>query len=75
MGRTKFFCAYCDAYLTHSNIKGRKQHNQGRKHRENIVHWFRSFVAREYLGSKEFHDWKKVGFALPSPRSALSDSS
>eukprot|EP01029_Cantina_marsupialis_P010597 TRINITY_DN240_c0_g1_i1.p1 TRINITY_DN240_c0_g1~~TRINITY_DN240_c0_g1_i1.p1 ORF type:complete len:158 (-),score=45.93 TRINITY_DN240_c0_g1_i1:208-681(-) len=31
----RFYCDYCDSFLTHDSYKGRKQHNYGWKHREN----------------------------------------
>ena len=44
MGR--YFCDYCDAYLTHDSEAGRQQHNRGWRHREN----FRSHYKRLYPG-------------------------
>ena len=66
MGRAKFFCAYCDAYITLSNVKGRKQHAQGKKHRQNVVMYFQRCMPA-YHGSENYHDFQKVrGFSFPS---------
>mmetsp|Transcript_21921 Transcript_21921/g.30128 ORF Transcript_21921/g.30128 Transcript_21921/m.30128 type:complete len:129 (-) Transcript_21921:59-445(-) len=32
----RFYCDYCDAYLTHDSMTGRQQHMRGWKHRENF---------------------------------------
>mmetsp|Transcript_21018 Transcript_21018/g.33230 ORF Transcript_21018/g.33230 Transcript_21018/m.33230 type:complete len:372 (-) Transcript_21018:125-1240(-) len=38
MGR--YYCDYCDIYLTHDNRDGRKQHCMGRKHLENVYAYY-----------------------------------
>uniref|UniRef100_A0A7S2TVJ7 Matrin-type domain-containing protein n=1 Tax=Lotharella oceanica TaxID=641309 RepID=A0A7S2TVJ7_9EUKA len=38
MGR--FYCDYCDIFLTHDNREGRRQHCQGRKHLENVYSYY-----------------------------------
>jgi len=32
----RYYCDYCDAFLTHDSPSVRKQHNSGRKHRDNV---------------------------------------
>ena len=32
----RYYCDYCDAFLTHDSPSVRKQHNMGRKHRDNV---------------------------------------
>jgi len=32
----KYYCDYCDTYLTHDSPSVRKTHNGGRKHKENV---------------------------------------
>ena len=52
----RFFCDYCDAYLTHDSAPGRQQHIRGWKHRENFKAYYQQFLpqweaermAREY---------------------------
>ncbi len=41
----KYYCDYCDVYLTHDSQSGRKQHNKGRKHQENVRQYFSQFLA------------------------------
>ncbi|KAI5805804.1 U1 zinc finger-domain-containing protein [Geopyxis carbonaria] len=36
----KFFCDYCDVYLTHDSISVRKAHNNGRNHLRNVVEYY-----------------------------------
>ncbi|XP_065846709.1 U1 small nuclear ribonucleoprotein C-like [Oscarella lobularis] len=32
----KYYCDYCDTYLTHDSPSVRKTHNSGRKHKDNV---------------------------------------
>ncbi|EKX33797.1 hypothetical protein GUITHDRAFT_81129 [Guillardia theta CCMP2712] len=32
----RYYCDYCDVFLTHDSPSVRKQHNSGRKHRDNV---------------------------------------
>ncbi|TYZ63524.1 hypothetical protein PybrP1_010164 [[Pythium] brassicae (nom. inval.)] len=41
----RYYCDYCDTYLTHDSQAGRKQHNRGWKHRENVKLYYEQFVA------------------------------
>ncbi|KAJ4396316.1 U1 small nuclear ribonucleoprotein C [Gnomoniopsis smithogilvyi] len=36
----KFFCDYCDVYLTHDSMSVRKAHNTGRNHIRNVVDYY-----------------------------------
>ncbi|KAF4631953.1 hypothetical protein G7Y89_g6179 [Cudoniella acicularis] len=36
----KFFCDYCDVYLTHDSMSVRKAHNNGRNHLRNVVDYY-----------------------------------
>lgn len=36
----KFFCDYCDVYLTHDSMSVRKAHNSGRNHLRNVVDYY-----------------------------------
>lgn len=40
----KYYCEYCDIYLTHSSPGGRRQHNAGRKHINNKIDYFMSLI-------------------------------
>ena len=39
----RFFCDYCDAYLTHDSAPGRQQHIRGWKHRDNFKAHYEKF--------------------------------
>lgn len=41
----KYYCDYCDVFLTHDSQAGRKQHNHGRRHQENVRQFYASFLA------------------------------
>ncbi len=41
MGR--YFCDYCDTFLTHDSEAGRQQHNRGWRHRENFRAYYKQF--------------------------------
>ncbi|KAF2110723.1 U1 zinc finger-domain-containing protein [Lophiotrema nucula] len=36
----KFFCDYCDVYLTHDSMSVRKAHNSGRNHLRNVQQYY-----------------------------------
>ncbi|KAK7220634.1 hypothetical protein V2G26_008637 [Clonostachys chloroleuca] len=36
----KFFCDYCDVYLTHDSMSVRRAHNSGRNHLRNVVDYY-----------------------------------
>lgn len=40
----KFYCDYCDIYLTHSSTNGRKQHRLGRKHINNKIDHYKKVI-------------------------------
>mmetsp|Transcript_28272 Transcript_28272/g.36570 ORF Transcript_28272/g.36570 Transcript_28272/m.36570 type:complete len:140 (+) Transcript_28272:31-450(+) len=41
----RYYCDYCDTYLTHDSAPGRKQHMRGWKHRENVKQYYDVYVA------------------------------
>jgi len=41
----KYYCDYCDVFLTHDSQAGRKQHNHGRRHQENVRQYYAQFLA------------------------------
>ena len=43
----KHYCDYCDRFLKSASAQGRKQHNRGKKHQENV----RAYYA-QYLGAR-----------------------
>mmetsp|Transcript_8873 Transcript_8873/g.33514 ORF Transcript_8873/g.33514 Transcript_8873/m.33514 type:complete len:81 (-) Transcript_8873:1079-1321(-) len=41
----RYFCDYCDTYLTHDSAQGRKQHMRGWKHREAVKQYYEPIRA------------------------------
>jgi U1 small nuclear ribonucleoprotein C len=41
----KYYCDYCDVYLTHDSPAVRKQHNDGNRHRMNFAEYYRQFIG------------------------------
>mmetsp|Transcript_29970 Transcript_29970/g.74332 ORF Transcript_29970/g.74332 Transcript_29970/m.74332 type:complete len:121 (-) Transcript_29970:535-897(-) len=39
----RYYCDYCDAYLTHDSPSVRKQHNAGYKHKANVRNYYMQF--------------------------------
>ena len=47
MGRGRYFCDYCDTFLTHDSPSVRKTHNNGRKHKENVRYYYQKWVEEK----------------------------
>eukprot|EP00397_Hematodinium_sp_SG-2012_P027404 GEMP01028792.1.p1 GENE.GEMP01028792.1~~GEMP01028792.1.p1 ORF type:complete len:282 (+),score=54.63 GEMP01028792.1:119-964(+) len=45
----KYYCEYCDIYLTHSSAGGRRQHNSGRKHINNKIEYYTALIREKNL--------------------------
>lgn len=45
----KYYCEYCDIYLTHSSAGGRRQHNSGRKHINNKIEYYTQLIREKML--------------------------
>nr|XP_023025566.1 U1 small nuclear ribonucleoprotein C-like [Leptinotarsa decemlineata] len=43
----KYFCDYCDTYLTHDSPTVRKTHISGRKHIDNVKHFYQKLKDEE----------------------------
>jgi len=43
----KFFCDYCDCYLTHDSPSVRKAHCSGRKHKDNVRSYYEGWMAEQ----------------------------
>ncbi|KAF3945987.1 hypothetical protein CMV_027693, partial [Castanea mollissima] len=39
----RYYCDYCDTYLTHDSPSVRKQHNAGYKHKANVRSYYQQF--------------------------------
>ncbi|KAF2737027.1 zf-U1-domain-containing protein, partial [Polyplosphaeria fusca] len=43
----KFFCDYCDVYLTHDSMSVRKAHNAGRNHLRNVQSYYEQISSEQ----------------------------
>lgn len=55
----KFYCEYCGIYLTHSSPSGRRQHAEGKKHKQNQVNYFRNIkiMMEEEIRARAILKW------------------
>eukprot|EP01083_Nonionella_stella_P033713 92264_1 len=49
----RFYCDYCDVYLTHDSFSGRKQHMRGRRHQDNVRQYYMQFLKRGVLNNMQ----------------------
>ncbi|WPT13785.1 U1 small nuclear ribonucleoprotein C [Picochlorum sp. SENEW3] len=57
----RYYCDYCDAYLTHDSALVRKQHNAGFKHKSNVKAYY-----LQYEEEAQVRLWAELnGFAPP----------
>lgn len=45
----RYFCDYCDVYMLHSSVLGRRQHNVGRKHINNKIEYYQGLIREKGL--------------------------
>ncbi|KFM61136.1 U1 small nuclear ribonucleoprotein C, partial [Stegodyphus mimosarum] len=43
----KYYCDYCDTYLTHDSPSVRKTHCNGRKHKDNVKFYYQKWVEEQ----------------------------
>ncbi|XP_012092354.1 U1 small nuclear ribonucleoprotein C isoform X2 [Jatropha curcas] len=43
----RYYCDYCDTYLTHDSPSVRKQHNAGYKHKTNVRNYYQQFEEQQ----------------------------
>lgn len=43
----KYYCDYCDSFLTHDSPSVRKTHNGGRKHKENVRMFYQAWMEQQ----------------------------
>jgi len=43
----KYYCDYCDSYLTHDSKSVRKTHFSGRKHKDMVRHYYQDWLEKE----------------------------
>lgn len=41
----KYYCDYCDVYLTHDSAAVRKQHNDGNRHKQNVCSYYLQLIT------------------------------
>ncbi len=49
----RFYCDYCDVYLTHDSFSGRRQHMKGRRHQDNVRAYYMQFLKKEVMQGQE----------------------
>ncbi|KAJ8904720.1 hypothetical protein NDN08_001238 [Rhodosorus marinus] len=42
----KYYCDYCDVYLTHDSPAVRKQHNDGNRHKQAACEYYKEYVGK-----------------------------
>ena len=52
----RYYCDYCDMYLTHDSAGGRKEHVRGWKHRDNVIAHFKPML-QHFMKSGEGNTW------------------
>ncbi|GAB5571426.1 U1 small nuclear ribonucleoprotein C-like [Prionailurus iriomotensis] len=68
----KFYCDYCDTYLTHDSPSVRKTHCSGRKHKENVKDYYQKWMeeqAQSLIDKTKLLHFSKERFP-PTPFSA-----
>ena len=53
----RYYCDYCDMYLSHDSAGGRKEHIRGWKHRENVMAYFKPLLGT-FLQSGQGNAWQ-----------------
>eukprot|EP00180_Rhodochaete_pulchella_P002750 Plantae.Rhodophyta-Rhodochaete_pulchella.ctg42927.p2 GENE.Plantae.Rhodophyta-Rhodochaete_pulchella.ctg42927~~Plantae.Rhodophyta-Rhodochaete_pulchella.ctg42927.p2 ORF type:complete len:130 (-),score=8.31 Plantae.Rhodophyta-Rhodochaete_pulchella.ctg42927:62-415(-) len=43
----KFYCGYCDVFLTHDSPAVRRQHSSGNRHKLNVCEYYRQFIGEK----------------------------
>jgi U1 small nuclear ribonucleoprotein C len=81
----KYYCDYCDTYLTHDSPSVRKTHCQGRKHKENVKYYYQKWMEEQAqslidattaafragkIASNPFAQGK-AGTAIPPPNTSM----
>ncbi|CAA0834791.1 U1 small nuclear ribonucleoprotein C [Striga hermonthica] len=61
----RYYCDYCDTYLTHDSPSVRKQHNSGYKHKANIRAYYQKFEEQQtqLLLEQRIKEHQQIGAA------------
>eukprot|EP00434_Breviolum_minutum_P031989 symbB.v1.2.028290.t1/scaffold2987.1/size129848/12 len=62
----KFYCEYCDMFLTHSGLTGRRQHLTGRRHINNKIEFYQMLIREKGLTPPIYPP--PPGMVLPMPK-------
>eukprot|EP00931_Biecheleriopsis_adriatica_P057549 TRINITY_DN34152_c0_g1_i2.p2 TRINITY_DN34152_c0_g1~~TRINITY_DN34152_c0_g1_i2.p2 ORF type:complete len:132 (-),score=29.41 TRINITY_DN34152_c0_g1_i2:77-472(-) len=62
----KFYCEYCDMFLTHSGLTGRRQHLTGRRHINNKIEYYQMLIRDKGLTPPIYPP--PPGMVLPMPK-------
>ncbi|PAV80387.1 hypothetical protein WR25_20661 isoform A [Diploscapter pachys] len=73
----KYYCDYCDVFLTHDSPSVRKTHNGGRKHKENVRMYYQKWMedqAQKLIDetAKAFASNVRAGQTTPAPNAMPS---
>ena len=71
---TKYYCEYCNIYLTHSSPAGRKQHAHGRKHINNKIEYFTEFLIEQQALATQSQSSHNPGYFLKQQYTASNIS-
>mmetsp|Transcript_7356 Transcript_7356/g.25319 ORF Transcript_7356/g.25319 Transcript_7356/m.25319 type:complete len:124 (-) Transcript_7356:94-465(-) len=66
----RYYCDYCDAYLTHDSASVRKQHVTGFKHKANVRAYYALFeqqlcIHEEQIRAREFQQSRRQAIQAP----------
>ncbi|KAL7671650.1 hypothetical protein ACOME3_006541 [Neoechinorhynchus agilis] len=72
----KYYCDYCDTYLTHDSPSVRRTHNQGRNHKENVRKYYQDWLEEQAhkLLESTTAAFKAGKLPLGAARAALANS-
>eukprot|EP00913_Durusdinium_trenchii_P003058 g2827.t1 len=62
----RFYCEYCDMFLTHSGLTGRRQHLTGRRHINNKIEYYQMLIREKGLTPPIYPP--PPGMVLPMPK-------
>ncbi|KAL1509388.1 hypothetical protein ABEB36_004140 [Hypothenemus hampei] len=83
----KYYCDYCDTYLTHDSPSVRKTHCTGRKHKDNVKFYYQKWMEEQAqhlidattaafkagkIASNPFAAPGKGGVAIPPPAQLMA---
>ncbi|KAG9128734.1 hypothetical protein Leryth_021472 [Lithospermum erythrorhizon] len=65
----RYYCDYCDTYLTHDSPSVRKQHNAGYKHKANVRTYYQQYEAQlnQSLIDQKVKEHLSTGLRPPPP--------